>query len=117
MRYGKIGVGRALNHLQELPGFDKAFLDLSFKRIRREADNGCRAIAETQIGPRTFERGDIDKLDMEADYEQLCSTFPTLMTGMVAVTTKERCYASALKVSSDHLHMNMNECESHADFL
>ena len=89
---------RALNHLQDVPGFDKAFLEMSFKRMQREADSGCRAIAATEISPSTFERQDIDKLDMEANYEQLCSAFPTLMTGMAAVTTKDRCYASALKV-------------------
>ena len=93
-------VKRAMNHLQRLPGFDKAFLKVSYKRMQSEADSGCRAIAQTEISPSTFRREDIDKLDMEVNYERLCSSFPTLMTGIVAVTTKERSYASAMKVCS-----------------
>ena len=91
---------RAIHQLQGLPGFDKAFLEVFFKRMQNEADSGCSAIAEKELGPSTFKREDIDKLDMEANYETLCSKFPTLMTGMVAVTSKDRCYASAMKVPS-----------------
>ena len=99
-------VKRAMNHLQRLPGFDKAFLKVSYKRMQSEADSGCRAIAQTEISPSTFRREDIDKLDMEVNYERLCSSFPTLMTGIVAVTTKERSYASAMKVCSPTQQLN-----------
>ena len=95
MRYQ---VRRAMNHLQGLDGFDQAFREICFKRVQKEADDGCRAIALTEVGPSNFQREVIDSLDMEVNYERLCSTFPTLMAGMVAVATKERCYDSAIKV-------------------
>ena len=88
MRYQ---VKRAMNHLQ-------AFCEICFKRVQKEADDGCCAIAQTEVSPSTFQREVIDNLDMEVNYERLCSTFPTLMAGMVAVATKERCYDSAIKV-------------------
>ena len=89
----------ALNQMQVLPGFDKAFLEIQHTRMQKEVDAGCRAIAETEIRPGNFERGVLDQVDMDEQYDKLCSTFPTLMTGLVAVASNERS-CKAVKVFS-----------------
>ena len=89
---------RALNRLQNVPGFDEDFNNLLYKRVQQEADAGCRSLNE--FGPSTFDKEALESYDVEEHYEKLCTTFPTAMTVCAALVTKEKSCKQGVEVST-----------------
>ena len=87
----------ALNLLSTMPGFDNAFNSFLYKRIQKEADEGCRNWDDP--APRTFTIEDVEEFDSVKFYEKLSATFPTLLTSLAAVTTKKRNKDAGVQVS------------------
>ena len=87
----------ALNHMSRMPGFDKAFHTMLYKRIQKEADVGCRTWQAPT--PSTWKMEDVEKFDSEKFYEKLCITFPDLLTSLAAVATKKRSNVDGVQVS------------------
>ena len=79
---------RALNKLSAMPSFPAAYQKFHFKQVRKEADAGCRMLSEP--APSTLKRQDIEDYSTEEHYDTYVSTFPTLMTTMAAVVSKNR---------------------------
>ena len=90
--------GRAMNHLQNLPGFDEAFNTMLYKRVQQEADDGCHSL--TEFGPSTFDKEALEGYSVEEHYDNLCSTFPTAMTVAAAIVTKEKSCEAGVKVTT-----------------
>ena len=80
-----------------MPGFDNAFNSFLYKRIQKEADEGCRNWDDP--APRTFTLEDVEEFDSVKFYEKLSATFPTLLTSLAAVTTKKRNKDAGVQVS------------------
>ena len=76
--------------------FDKAFEQFLFQRVQKEADDGCSALSEP--APSTLVRQDIETYSTEEHYATYVSTFPTIMTTMAAVVSKDHFDDGAVQV-------------------
>ena len=74
--------------MSRMPNFEAGYHKFTFKKARQEADLGCRSFDEP--GPTSFTREDVSKFDLDSYYANLCNTFPTLMTPMIAVAASGR---------------------------
>ena len=79
-----------------MPNFDKAYEQFLFQRVQKEADTGCQALSEPS--PSTLDRQDIEKYSTEEHYQTLVSSFPTVMTTMAAVVSKDQFEKGAVQV-------------------
>ena len=79
-----------------MPNFDKAYEQFLFQRVQKESDAGCQVLNEP--APSTLVRQDIEKYSTEEHYETLVSSFPTVMTTMAAVVSKDQFEAGAVQV-------------------
>ena len=91
--------GRAMKHLSRLSRFQADFQKFTFKKIKKEVDDGCRLLDEPE--PSTFSRENIEEFDPAGYYDSLCESFPTYMTSMVAATASGSYGEETMQVLSE----------------
>ena len=82
--------------MSALPKFDAAFQQFQFQRVQKEADAGCRLLSEP--APSSLKRQDIEDYSTEEHYDTYVSTFPTIMTTLAAVVSKDRFENGAVQM-------------------
>ena len=90
--------------MAKMSNFDKGFEKFVFKRAQREADLGCRTFNEP--GPTSFTKADLEGFQPEGYYIRLFSTFPTLMTPMIAVAASGSFEDGTLEVLKSEINVS-----------